>query len=102
MLSFTPRYYLNDCPTLSFLKYFQRVYEKNRDETADEVLRYYFRWFDQMQQRKEEIFTKLGYKDVHNLADKIKSNVLFGYSLMDDVCPPSTQKAVYNHLQCIK
>lgn len=55
-----------------------------------------------MQQRKEEIFTKLGYKDVHNLADKIKSHVLFGYSLMDDVCPPSTQKAVYNHLQCIK
>ena len=85
-----------------FLSDFQRVSEMDRDLVAYEGLRYYCRWFDPMAIRSKEIFTKLGYIDVSNFAPMIKADVLFGCSIMDEICPPSTQFAVYNNLSCQK
>ena len=57
---------------------------------AYEELSYYFRLFDPMHLREEEIFTRLGYVDIQNLAHRIRGEVLMGVGLMDTVCPPST------------
>jgi cephalosporin-C deacetylase len=54
--------------------------------------------FDPQHLREEEIFTRLGYIDVQNLAPRIKAEVLMGVGLMDTVCPPSTQFAAYNKI----
>lgn len=48
--------------------------------------------------REDEIFNKLGYIDVQNLADRIRARVVFVTGLSDIVCPPSTQFAVYNKI----
>lgn len=82
-----------------FLSDYQRVWEMDLDQVAYEGLRYYFRWFDPLQERKEEVFKKLGYIDVHHFASRINVPVLFGTGLMDNICPPSTQFAIYNQLQ---
>ncbi len=85
-----------------FLSDFQKVWELGRDEIAYEGLRYYSRWFDPDGTKKAEMFTKLGYIDVHNFAHMIRCEVLFGTGLADIVCPPITQFSVYNRLNCPK
>jgi cephalosporin-C deacetylase len=65
-------------------------------------LRAYFRLFDPRHERKEEIFTRLGYIDVQHLAPRIGAKVLMALSLMDNICPPSTQFAVYNAIRSPK
>lgn len=85
-----------------FLSDFQRVWELGRDETAYQGLRYYSRWFDPDGTRRREMFTRLGYIDVHHFAPRVRCQVLFGTGLADTVCPPVTQFAVYNNLTCEK
>lgn len=85
-----------------FLSDFQKVWELGRDEIAYEGLRYYSRWFDPDGSKKTELFTKLGYIDVHNFAHLVRCEVLFGTGLSDAVCPPVTQFSVYNRLTCPK
>ena len=85
-----------------FLCDFQKVWELGADEIAYEGLRYYTRWFDADGARTEQVFNKLGYIDVHNFADRIRCEVLFGTGLSDQVCPPETQAAVWNKLTCPK
>lgn len=65
-------------------------------EDAYEELRNFFRLFDPRHEREDEIFTRLGYIDVKNLAPHIEAKVLMGLSLMDPVSPPSTPFAVCN------
>ena len=67
-------------------------------KAAYEELRTFFRQFDPTHEREQEIFTRLGYIDVHHLADRIQAEILMGTGLMDDVCPPSTQFAAYNRI----
>lgn len=85
-----------------FLSDFQKVFELDNDIIAYEGIRYYFRWFDPMGKRIDEIFTKMGYYDVSHFADKIEAEVLFGCSLSDTICPPITQLAVYNNIKSQK
>lgn len=85
-----------------FLSDYQKVWELGADEIAYEGIRYYSRWFDPEGTRITEQFTKLGYIDTHNFAHLVRCEVLFGTGLSDHVCPPCTQFAVYNHLQCKK
>lgn len=85
-----------------FLSDFERVFELNYDIVAYEGLRYYSRWFDPEGKHQIAFFNKLAYLDVRNFAPRIRSDVLFGISLADTVCPPSTQYAVYNALMCPK
>ncbi len=81
-----------------FLSDYQRVWEMDLAKDAYSELRTFLRAFDPLQVRREEIFEKLGYIDVHHLAPRIKAKVLMALTLMDNICPPSTQFAVYNNL----
>lgn len=85
-----------------FLSDFQKVWELGADEIAYEGLRYYTRWFDPSGERTHEIFRKLGYIDVHNLAHMIRCEVMMGTGLSDSICPPQTQFACYNRMTCKK
>lgn len=85
-----------------FLSDYRRVWEMDLAKDAYTELRAFFRSFDPLHEREDEIFTRLGYIDVKNLAPRIKARVLMGLSLMDPVCPPSTQFAVYNAITSAK
>ena len=69
---------------------------------AYEELAWYFRAFDPLHEREEEIFTTLGYIDVQHLAPRIKAETRMAVGLMDEICPPSTQFAAYNRMTCAK
>ena len=81
-----------------FLSDYQRVWEMDLAKDAYNDLKQYFRRFDPLHERTEEIFTKLGYIDIQHLTQRIKSDVLMGITLMDNICPPSTQFAAYNKI----
>ena len=89
-------------PIYPFLSDYKRVWDMDLDQKAYSELREYFRNFDPRHEREEEVFTTLGYIDIHNLAPRIKADILMFTGLIDDVCPPSTQYAVYNNLNCKK
>jgi len=85
-------------PIFPFLCDYQRVWEMDLATNAYEELKTFFRSFDPMHQREEEIFTRLGYIDNQHLAHRIKAEVLMPVGLMDSICPPSTQFAAYNKI----
>jgi cephalosporin-C deacetylase len=45
----------------------------------------------------ETVFRTLAYFDGVNFAARAQSPALFSVGLMDDICPPSTVYAAYNH-----
>lgn len=81
-----------------FLCDYQRVWEMDLAKDAYAELRTFFRQFDPRHERRQEIFTKLGYIDCQNLAPRVQAEVLMFTGLMDTICPPSTQFAAYNKL----
>jgi len=85
-----------------FLSDYKRVWEMDLAKDAYAELKTFFRQFDPRHEREEEIFTRLGYIDIKNLAPRIKAETLLGLSLMDTICPPSTQFAVYNNISAKK
>ena len=89
-------------PVYPFLCDYQRVWEMDLAVEAYEELTEYFKRFDPTHEREEEIFTRLGYIDVQHLADRIKARVQMTTSLMDMICPPSTQFAAYNKIKSEK
>ena len=85
-------------PVFPFLSEYKRVWEMDEDKAAYEELRTYFRHFDPNHDQEDQIFEMLGYIDIHNLAPRIKSKVLWFIGFMDEICPPSTQFAAYNQI----
>jgi len=85
-------------PQYPFLSDYRRVWDMDLDKDAYSELKEYFRHFDPLHQREKEIFIKLGYIDVHNMAHRIKAKVKMYTGLQDNICPPSTQFAVYNRI----
>ena len=85
-------------PYFPFLSDYKRVWEMDMAERAYAELQQYFRNFDPRHEREEAIFTRLGYIDLQHLAPRIQAKILFGTGLMDNVCPPSSQFAVYNKI----
>ncbi len=81
-----------------FLSDYKRVWEMDLAKNAYDDLRYFFRKFDPLHEREEEIFETLGYIDIKNIVHRIKAKVLMAITLMDDICPPSTQFAAYNRI----
>jgi cephalosporin-C deacetylase len=81
-----------------FLSDYKRVWEMDLAKDAYNDIKQYFRRFDPLHERAEEVFTKLGYIDIQNLSPRIKSEVLMAITLMDNVCPPSTQFAAFNKI----
>jgi len=89
-------------PEYPFLSDYKRVWEMDLATSAYAELKTYFRNFDPLHLREDEIFTKLGYIDIQYLAHRIKGDVLWGIGLMDTICPPSTQFAAYNKITAKK
>ncbi len=69
---------------------------------AYEELTYYFRHFDPLHEREEEVWTRLGYIDNQYLAPRIEAEVIMGVGLMDEICPPSSQFAAFNKIKSKK
>lgn len=89
-------------PVYPFLCDFRRVWEMDLAANAYEELKSYFRLFDPLHQREQEVFTRLGYIDNQHLAHRIQAEVLMTVGLMDTICPPSTQFAAYNKIRAKK
>lgn len=85
-----------------FLSDYKRVWEMDQAKDAYAELRTFFRHFDPRHEREEAIFTKLGYIDLQHLASRIRGEVLMFTGLMDTICPPSTQFAIYNKITAKK
>ncbi len=85
-----------------FLSDFQHVLEAGETRGAYIELNEYFRHFDPRHEREAQIFNKLGYIDIKNLAHRIKAEVLMFTGLQDESCPAAGQYAVYNNLNCKK
>ena len=91
------------CAGYPFLSDYRRVWESmDIAHSAYSELLNYFRFKDPLHEREDEVFRKLGYIDLHNHADRIKTKVIMLTSLSDMICPPSTQYAIYNNLDCEK
>lgn len=85
-----------------FLLDFRRVLEMgNTSEAYDELFRY-FKFHDPFHETKDQLLQVLSYIDVKNMAHRIKGRVRLIIALADDVCPPITQFALYNRLECDK
>lgn len=89
-------------PVFPFLSDYKRVWEMDQAANAYSELKEYFRLFDPRHEKEEAIFEKLGYIDIHNLSDRICSDVYWFTGLMDTICPPSTQFAAYNRIKSTK
>jgi cephalosporin-C deacetylase len=85
-----------------FLSDYRRAWELDLDEPPYREIGEYFRRRDPMHSRAEEVFTRMGYVDVQNLAPRVRAKTVMTISLADRTCPPSTQFAVYNKLECEK
>ena len=79
-----------------FLSDYKRVWEMDLAKDAYDELSLYFRRFDPRHERHDEVFYRLGYIDIQNLAKRIKAKMLMLTGLMDTICPPSTQFAAFN------
>ena len=89
-------------PLFPFLSDYIRVWEMDQAKAAYLELQEYFRHSDPMHNHEATIFERLGYIDIQFLAPRVRAEVLWGIGLMDTICPPSTQFAVYNKLTSLK
>ena len=89
-------------PIFPFLSDYRRVWEMDLAKDAYLELKEYFRHFDPRHEREDEVFTRLGYIDIHHMTNRIKGKVKMLTGLMDTICPPSTQFAAYNAITAPK
>lgn len=89
-------------PRYPFLSDYKRVWEMDLATGAYVELAEWFRRFDPLHEREDEVFNALGYIDIQHLAPRIRGEVLLFTGLMDTICPPSTQFAAYNHMAAPK
>lgn len=85
-----------------YLSDFKRVYNMDLNVNAYQGLKDYFRCYDPTHSREDEIFERLGYIDIQNLAKRMNAELLMFTGLMDTICPPSTQFAMYNKVNSKK
>lgn len=89
-------------PLYPFLCDYKRVWEMDLAVDAYAELKYYFKCFDPLHEREDEVFTRLGYIDLQHIVKRICGDVMMGTGLMDTLCPPSTQFAAYNKITAPK
>jgi cephalosporin-C deacetylase len=80
-------------PDVPFLCHYRRATELVDTSPYFEITRYCRTHRD----RVEAVFNTLSYFDGLNFAARAKAEALFSVALMDDICPPSTVYAAYNH-----
>ena len=80
-------------PDVPFLCHYRRATEITDAHPYQEIARYLM-----IQRDKEEAaFATLAYFDGLNFAARASAPALFSTGLMDEICPPSTVFAAYNH-----
>lgn len=82
-------------PDVPFLCHFRRATELVDTHPYQEIVRFCKVQRDQV----ETVFRTLSYFDGMNFAARATAQALFSTALMDDICPPSTVFAAYNHYQ---
>jgi cephalosporin-C deacetylase len=80
-------------PNVPFLCHYRRATELVDTHPYQEIVRFCKVQRDQV----ETVFRTLTYFDGVNFAARANANALFSVALMDDICPPSTVFAAYNH-----
>jgi cephalosporin-C deacetylase len=80
-------------PDVPFLSHFRRATQLVETDPYREITLYCRTHRDKV----EQVFRTLSYFDGLNFAARAKAPALFSAGLMDDICPPSTVYAVYNH-----
>ncbi len=80
-------------PDVPFLCHYRRATELTDTYPYQEITK-----FCQIHRHKiDAVFNTLNYFDGLNFAARAKAPALFSVGLMDDICPPSTVFAAYNH-----
>jgi cephalosporin-C deacetylase len=85
-------------PDVPFLCHIRRAVELTDAEPYHELARYLSIHRDKV----EQAFTTLSYIDCVNFAVRAKAPALFSVGLFDDICPPPTVFAAYNHYAAAK
>jgi cephalosporin-C deacetylase len=80
-------------PDVPFLCGFRRATEITSSHPYEEISRYCLIHRDKV----DHVFQTLSYFDGVNLAARGRCSALFSVGLMDEICPPSTVYAAYNH-----
>lgn len=80
-------------PDVPFLCHYRRATELVDTYPYAEIARY----CKVHRSKIEQVFRTLAYFDGVNLATRARATALFSTALMDDICPPSTVFAAYNH-----
>ncbi len=80
-------------PDVPFLCHYRRAVEITDGYPYQEIARYLMAHRD----REETVFQTLAYFDGVHFAARTTAPALFSVALMDEICPPSTVFAAYNH-----
>lgn len=80
-------------PDVPFLCHYRRAMEITDSYPYQELVRYLMIH----REREERVLRTLAYFDGVNFAARATAPALFSVGLMDEVCPPSTVFAAYNH-----
>ncbi len=80
-------------PDVPFLCHYRRATQITDAHPYQEIARYSMVHRDQI----DTVFKTLGYFDGVNFATRAQAQALFSVGLMDEICPPSTVYAAYNH-----
>ena len=80
-------------PDVPFLCHYRRATEITDAHPYQEIARYLMTHRD----KEDAAFNTLSYFDGVNFAARAKAQALFSTALMDEICPPSTVFAAYNH-----
>ncbi len=80
-------------PDVPFLCHFQRAVELIDSHPYGEIQQF----LKIHRHHTEQVFRTLSYMDGVNFARQAQASALFSVALMDDICPPSTVFAAYNH-----
>jgi cephalosporin-C deacetylase len=80
-------------PDVPFLCHYRRATEITDGHPYQELARYCMAHRDKV----EAIFSTLSYFDGVNFAPRGRAEALFSVGLMDEICPPSTVYAAFNH-----
>lgn len=80
-------------PDVPFLCHYRRAFEITDAAPYQEVVRYLAIHRD----KEETVLATLGYFDGVNFAARARGQALFSVGLLDEVCPPSTVYAAFNH-----
>jgi cephalosporin-C deacetylase len=80
-------------PDVPFLAHVRRAVQVTDAKPYGELIEYGALYPD----RVEDVFRTLSYVDVVNHANRVTAPALFAVGLLDDITPPSTVFAAYNH-----